>query len=659
MAVLLRPWNSQPQFPAAPAPEFRSVTTLASHNFANTGTTRNARKSGIVHTSNGSSTYLNRSIAVGAAPGKFVAAYFRRTATAGISAVIYSLGENAATGSLIALRGSDTNGGISLLYRATAAGAFFEVGSATSTIIPLNTDVCVVGVLPSYSSAEAYVYVNGIKYNTVIAAGAPSGNATLTFETIGADRRNAVSLYYPADVYAVGHGGAIAEHRARYLSQNPWEMFAPQQRRIWVPVQNFSASLTGNLISGQTGIVSPEIKVDTVGNAGSFTSGAIGIGGSLILLSSNSASFVQGLLPPSISKALTSNLLSTSVGQLPPNVSLAITGNTASLFAGQPTENISIGATGNIINSTQGSLGVGGSSVLLTGNLLVTSVGAISIGLTRSLVAPTAASFAQGSFSSTLALSLTSNQSIFAPGSLTASVPGALTGNVVVSSVGQPIASVALALTGNIANTSNGTTFIGLTTALTSPAVLFASSGIASPSVSVQLTGNNVLFSSGIVLVPATIVLNSNLVTLLQGSVAPRLGVTLTGNSISTSVGTVSRVIQLALSGLAGTSSAGILIPGLRTNIAGNSTSTGVGVIQIATGSSSIPLAGNSAAFYAGLLVYQREPQLYPLAGQTQDFALDGSSQTYPLAAVEQTYPSVGASQSYPLAGASQTYPLQ
>ena len=236
MALIAKaPWTSQPQLPTLGAPEFRSVTTLASHNFANTGTTRNARKSGIVHSSNGSSTYLNRSIAVGAAPEKFVVAYFRRTAAAGISAVIYSLGENASTGSLIALRGSVNSGGISLLYRATATGAFFEVGSGATSIVPLDTDVCVVGVLPSYSSADAYVYVNGIKYNTVLSAGAPSGNATLGFETIGADRRSAVSLFYPADVYAVGHGGAIAEHRARHLSLNPWEMFVPQQRRIWVP----------------------------------------------------------------------------------------------------------------------------------------------------------------------------------------------------------------------------------------------------------------------------------------------------------------------------------------------------------------------------------------------------------------------------------------
>lgn len=238
MALIARaPWTSQPQLPTLGAPEFRSVTTLASHNFANTGTTRNARKSGIVHTSNGSSTYLSKSIAVRSGQALFLAAYFRRTAADTAGNAVYSFGENAATGSLLGLRtgAGGFAGSMGITYRAAALGPFFEVGTNTVNTIPVGTDVCVVGVVPSLSSADAYLYINGIKYNTVLAAGSPSGSALFSFETIGAVRRDTVASFYPADVYAVGHGGAIAEHRARHLSLNPWEMFAPQQRRIWVP----------------------------------------------------------------------------------------------------------------------------------------------------------------------------------------------------------------------------------------------------------------------------------------------------------------------------------------------------------------------------------------------------------------------------------------
>lgn len=232
--IVRKPWTSQPQLPTLGAPEFRAVTTLAAHSFTNTGTTRNARKSGMVHTSNGTSTYLSRSIAQGAGQPTFIVAYFRRTAATTTGNFVYALGQNLASGAFVGLRSGTAggNGAISIGYKSSSAGASFEVGTNLS-VIATDTDTCVVGVVPSLLSAGAYVYVNGLKYNGVLTAGSPSGNDVLAFEAIGALRRDTTALFYPADVYAVGHGGAIAEHRAQYLSLNPWEMFAPLRRTLW------------------------------------------------------------------------------------------------------------------------------------------------------------------------------------------------------------------------------------------------------------------------------------------------------------------------------------------------------------------------------------------------------------------------------------------
>jgi hypothetical protein len=277
------PWESQPQDPADPAPEFFSATTLARHNFTNSGTTIGAKKSGIVQTSDGSSTYLSRSVAIRAGQPLFLAIYFRRNATATVGNTYYGLSENAAAGSFLSLTaGTSAADGISFNYRATAGGALFQIGS-NSSVISADTDYCVVGVAPSYTSSQAYIYVNGVKYNSTLAAGTPSGTALYAFESIAALRRNTVAGYTPIDTYAVGYGGAISEARAKFISENPWAMFAPQERRIWIP----SAG-------GTTYTITPSGGITLSGSGGELHGKIIDISGGTTLGGTGSITFTSG-----------------------------------------------------------------------------------------------------------------------------------------------------------------------------------------------------------------------------------------------------------------------------------------------------------------------------------------------------------------------------
>ena len=241
MALLFqKEWLTQPLGKAKPAAGVDVATSAANHNFSIVGAAVRSGPSGIKIGGDGSSAYATRDISLDSSPPFWFGFFGSRTGTPGSARYIYVFGDGSASaGAFAGLSIPSVGGGaISVSYRAATGTSVIQVGT-TSSVIPINSDVCVVGVVPSLIASDAYLYVNGIKYNTSIGAASTSGSATYSKETIGALLRTTASNFSPYQAYAVARGRAISEEFAKYLSSNPWKFFAP--RRIWVP----QAAITG------------------------------------------------------------------------------------------------------------------------------------------------------------------------------------------------------------------------------------------------------------------------------------------------------------------------------------------------------------------------------------------------------------------------------
>lgn len=235
MAWFSRAWNRQPPGEVAALPITVGAENFAASRWVSTGAPIVNGPGGSALSSNGSSTYASTEAVVNFEPPLWIAASYTRTVAPTAGNFIAGLGQNAASGSLLGFRVASTQSGVNVALRKVAGGTLLEVGTGSTAIGTTSGFVVnVVGVFPTNSSADAYLYINGVKYNNAVTSGTLTGTAAdSAFAAVGALRRDTVSLFTAVDSYMFAYGRAIEEEQARDLSSNPWQLFSP--RRIWVP----------------------------------------------------------------------------------------------------------------------------------------------------------------------------------------------------------------------------------------------------------------------------------------------------------------------------------------------------------------------------------------------------------------------------------------
>lgn len=180
----------------------------------------------------GTTGYLTRTLSPGITPkpGFIFASFVADSTTSGTA---YSLGSSAASfgayfsvqisaGYLVSsqMRWQDGSGILDMLNKQA---------------IPINGVISVVFVIPDGSMATAYMYINGTKYT-----GATNNNLTAStanayvYENINALKRSTVSSFGNATVLATGYGfKSIPEGIVQKISQNPWQIFAPNRQLLY------------------------------------------------------------------------------------------------------------------------------------------------------------------------------------------------------------------------------------------------------------------------------------------------------------------------------------------------------------------------------------------------------------------------------------------
>ena len=196
------------------------------------------------------------------------------------------------------------------------------------------------------------------------------GNPTGCFFGVGIDPNNSGSVTSMADTAATYYQQAFWNNQlpdalALSLSANPWQLFAPLPRRIWVPAAGGSggtAALTGSSVAASAGTLAPS---------------------STIPLSGQAATASAGTLTPSVSAALSGQTAPASAGTVSTTVTIALTGTAVTASAGTVTysagNNISLTLTGAEVTASAGNLGLS-STVSVSGSAAAASAGTLTPG---------------------------------------------------------------------------------------------------------------------------------------------------------------------------------------------------------------------------------------------------------------------------------------
>ena len=143
-----------------------------------------------------------------------------------------------------------------VVFSSTGSQSVFSTtGNASTTITTLSAGrVYVLAGVKRVNSQEQYV--NGVKVTTDVTGNRAVGAIT----TVSVGRPSGGNNVENAEYYEVLHfNRALSPHEVAVLSANPWQVFAPLERRIWAPAAGGGTTITGTIgtavASGFTGTV--------------------------------------------------------------------------------------------------------------------------------------------------------------------------------------------------------------------------------------------------------------------------------------------------------------------------------------------------------------------------------------------------------------------
>ena len=401
MSKILLPgdvWTEQPQYRVKIAAEYIPyVSTARVWNlpptlgmdarldkisaFAKTGTIAVATSSGGIGVKGDGSTGLySRATSVTPQAMWMAAQFVVNSTSTSVVMRAYALGSAASGASAYAAIGQGTGSSAELLVQFRAV----DGGSGISKIGPapvVGQVYTVVAVYPSALKADAYMYVNGVKYSTDFGASADItfvGAANLVNEAVGALKRNVAVNFSSDTILFTARGlGKIPESLARQISENPYSLLTVPKRNIWVDVSggtDVSVSVTG--LTGTTAL--GDETVTAIQNASTSVTGLLGtsaLGTVSVTAIQNASTSVTGLLGTSALGSVT-----VDVGG---STSVSVTG----LLGTSALGTVSVTAVRNVSTSVTGLLGTSalGNITVTTGSGADVSVNVTGLSGTASL----------------------------------------------------------------------------------------------------------------------------------------------------------------------------------------------------------------------------------------------------------------------------------
>lgn len=158
----------------------------------------------------------------------------------------YGMGSSAVTTGAYCGIFSGDSASSNIVCQLRAIDGSVSIGKTGLTPV-VGTTYTIVAVFPSGLKADAYIYVNGIKYTTDFASSSDItfvGANTLVNEAVGALKRGTTAVYSSDTVLFTAHGlGLIPEALAKRISENPYTLLQPQQRSVF---DTTSGSTTGD-----------------------------------------------------------------------------------------------------------------------------------------------------------------------------------------------------------------------------------------------------------------------------------------------------------------------------------------------------------------------------------------------------------------------------
>ena len=296
-----------------------------------------------------------------------------------------------------------------------AASAFKGSGSLISAnpgVVQYLAVRCISGDL----NTAPDVFVNKTKttlarngYNIITGTAADNGSS------LRVGNRFDTTTYLNGGIQYLGlWNRALSDSEILSLSDNPWQIFQAQSRRIFVASAggDVSLSITGQSLTANLGALSASVTSSVTGNQ---------------------TTLQQGTITANVSQTLTGQAISLVQGSVSSDVSTVITGQTVSLAQGSVTDassgNVTKALSGQSLSVSQGAL-TASISLALNGQSIVLSGGSVSPAISSAL-AGQQASVQQGNVSANISAGLTgqaaviSNGTVFQAGS---DVTKALTG---------------------------------------------------------------------------------------------------------------------------------------------------------------------------------------------------------------------------------------
>lgn len=213
---------------------------------------------------------------------------------------------------------------------------------------------------------------------------------------------------------ALVYDRALSAAEVKSLSDNPWQIFKSQSRRIWVVGAGggISLSLTGQSLTANLGALSASVTSSVTGNQ---------------------TTLQQGTITANVSQTLTGQAISLVQGSVSSDVSTVITGQTVSLAQGSVTDassgDVTKALSGQSLSVSQGAL-TASISLALNGQSIVLSGGSVSPAISSAL-AGQQASVQQGNVSANISAGLTGQAVVLSNGTVAqagSDVTKALTG---------------------------------------------------------------------------------------------------------------------------------------------------------------------------------------------------------------------------------------
>lgn len=289
---------------------------------------------------------------------------------------------------------------------------------------------------PSAFTAGPQFNVNGVSVIGSLLTANPAGPAAAPSAPLYlGNRADGVTPLSGAILFAGIWNRALSFTEQEQIRANPWQLFAPPSRRIWIAEPSTGViTLTGLAASFTQTNVTPNISVGLTGVSATFAQGTVTPSiGTTVALTGVAATFAQGSLTPNTAKALTAVSATFAQGSLIPTSSITLAGVSATFAQGALTALLAKALTANSATFTQGTISASG-----TGTAALTAVSGVF-----SQVAPTpsitvaltgvSATFVQGSVKALVAPILSGVTGTFALGTLTPSTGG---GSVTVALTG-------------------------------------------------------------------------------------------------------------------------------------------------------------------------------------------------------------------------------